>query len=98
MQAHFNEFKVVMKALKWAQIEWLYKLRPTASFKRYLVVQDHDIMAVGTHPGVHSFAYAAYLIQRWSVMVWPAKVQNLKQTRGMAAHMWDCSSNKQIIF
>lgn len=49
------------------------------TLKHYLIVQDHHIVTVCIHPRVHSFADAADLIQGWSVMVRPAKIQHLTQ-------------------
>lgn len=44
----------------------------------YLVVQYHHVARVSIEPGVDGLAHAADLVQRRCMVVWPAKLQNLK--------------------
>lgn len=44
----------------------------------YPAVDDGHVKRVGVQPALHSFADGADLVQRWSVHVWPTRIQSLK--------------------
>lgn len=81
-----------LRAPSTACSHWLF-LQHLIVFHSYLIVYNHNIVAVRTQPRVHGLTDAADFVQGWSVVVGPAKVQNLREEeKGCCSYRWSYSN------